>query len=68
MLESKLNMKYRHISAHLGIRQAWLIPTHQNSKPLLMSRYTTVTHMLFLKVTLYSYLRLKKMNVRITDS
>jgi len=24
-----------------------LIPTHQNSKPLLMSRYTTVTDILF---------------------
>ena len=32
---------------------AWFIPpfipTHQNSKPLLMSRYTTVTHILFYK-------------------
>ena len=34
---------------NLGIRYAWLIPTHQNSKPLLMSRYTTVTRILFYK-------------------
>jgi len=34
---------------HLDIRPVWLIPTHQNSKPLLMSRYTTVTHILFFK-------------------
>ena len=29
---------------HLGLRAAWLIPTHQNSKLLLMSRYTTEIH------------------------
>ena len=53
-------MSYRHISAHLqrfvvlmlvinhlGLWRAWLIPTHQNSKLLLMTRYTTVTHILF---------------------
>jgi len=35
---------------HLGLRPAWLIPTHQqNSKLVLMSRYTTVIHILFLK-------------------
>ena len=28
---------------HLGIRIARLIPSHQNSKPLLKSRYTPVT-------------------------
>jgi len=33
----------------LGLRPVWLIPTHQNSKPLLMSQYTTVTHILFYK-------------------
>jgi len=26
---------------------AWLIPTHYNSQPLLMSGYTTVKHILF---------------------
>ena len=35
---------------HLGLRHAWLIPTHHNSKPLLMSRHTTVTHILFLNL------------------
>jgi len=30
-----------------GSRPAWLIPTHQNDKPLLMSRYMTVFHILF---------------------
>ena len=34
---------------HLGLRPAWLIPTHQNSKPLLTSRYTTVTDISFNK-------------------
>jgi len=29
---------------HLGLRPAWLIPTHQNTKLLLVSRYTIVTH------------------------
>jgi len=32
---------------HIGLRPAWLIPTHQNSKPLLMSQYMMVTHILF---------------------
>jgi len=36
---------------HLGLRSGWLIPTHQNSKLLLMSRYTTVIHIVFLKCT-----------------
>jgi len=30
------------------LRPAWLIPRHQNSKPLLLSRYTMVTHTSFL--------------------
>ena len=33
----------------IGIRHTWLILTHQNSKPFFMSRYTTVTNILFLK-------------------
>jgi len=45
-------MKYRHISAP---KERFVVvvlvidhfPTHQNSKPLLMSRYTTVTYILF---------------------
>ena len=36
---------------HLGLRPALLNPTHQNSKPFLMSRYTRVTHILCLKYT-----------------
>jgi len=53
-------MKYRHISAylqqfvvlmlvinHLCLCPAWLIPTSQNSKPLLIGQYTTVNHILF---------------------
>ena len=54
-------MKYRHISLltmvilmlvinQLSLQPAWLIPTYQNSKPLLMSRYTTGTHILFLNL------------------
>jgi len=51
-------MNYRHITAHLQfvvlmlvinhlvIQPVWLIPMHQNFKPLLMSRYTMVTHIL----------------------
>jgi len=35
---------------HLGFWPAWFIPTHQNSKLLLISRYTTVIHILFLKL------------------
>jgi len=27
---------------HLALGPVWLVPTHQNSKLLLMSRYTTV--------------------------
>ena len=27
---------------HLGIRPSWLIPTHQHSKPLLISQYMTL--------------------------
>ena len=59
-------MKYRHTSAHsqrfvvlillinhLGLQPACLIPTHQNSKPLLMSPYTIVTHILFYKSRTY---------------
>jgi len=34
---------------HLGIWPEWLIPTHQNSKPLFVSQNTTVTHFLFYK-------------------
>jgi len=53
-------MKYRHLSAHeeqfvLGINHTCHRPNnnnnHHNSKPLLMSRYTVVTHILFLKST-----------------
>jgi len=32
------------------LRPTWLIPTHQNSKLLLISRYTKVIHILFLKL------------------
>ena len=32
---------------HVGLRPAWLIPTHQNSKPL--SRHTMITLILFHK-------------------
>ena len=62
-------MKSRHISAHeqrffvlmhvinrLDLLPAWLILTHQNSKRLLMSRYTTVTHILFSYESLVSTL------------
>jgi len=49
-------MKYRHILAHLHrfvilmLVINHLIPTHQNSKPLLMSQYTMLTHISFLEV------------------
>jgi len=43
---------------HLGLLLAWLIPTHQKSKLLLMSRYTMVTHILFLKYTVKPQLNL----------
>jgi len=36
---------------HLGLRHGWIIPTDQNSKLLLMSRYTTVIHIVFLQCT-----------------
>ena len=39
---------------HLDFRPAWLTPTHQNSKLLLINRYTTVIHILFLKQYRYS--------------
>jgi len=32
---------------NVGLPTAWLIPQHQNSKPLLMGPYTKVTHILF---------------------
>ena len=65
-------MKFRHISAreqrfdvmmhvinHLGIRPACFITTHQKYKPLLMSRHTTVTHILFYKCQLFSRWKLE---------
>ena len=35
----------------------WLIPTHQNFKPLLMNRYTRVTHILFYNYTILTKLK-----------
>ena len=61
-------MKYRHI-ANIGqilttivvLWPAWLIPTHQNSKLLLMSQYTTVTHILFYKFKVYVHNNLRRL-------
>ena len=39
---------------HVSLQSGWLIPTHQDSKPWLMSRYTTVTRIL---ICVVNYLR-----------